>query len=155
MIQPLIEQFKLHSRLFKNVLSGIQEKDAEKRLTDTINHIHFIAGHMLVSRLMLTGNESVKPDERFVSFTKTIDDGVAYPALEEIMNLWEKASVVIVKELEKMTSKDLTKEAPMKFPVEDTTMLGFLSFIIHHEAYHLGQLGLLRKIAGKEAMKYD
>jgi len=34
-------------------------------------------------------------------------------------------------------------------------MNGFLAFLMHHEAYHIGQPGILRKYLGKEAMKYN
>ncbi len=48
----------------------------------------------------------------------------------------------------------LSSPAPAKMPVNDDTLGGMLAFIMHHEAYHIGQLSLLRRILGKEAMKY-
>ena len=49
----------------------------------------------------------------------------------------------------------LASDSPVNVPFGDKTMKGFLAFLMHHEAYHIGQMGILRKYLGNEAMKYD
>ncbi|MGB7490782.1 MAG: hypothetical protein WBN62_10660 [Thermoanaerobaculia bacterium] len=38
------------------------------------------------------------------------------------------------------------------FPFEDPSMAGGIGFLLHHEAYHIGQLALLRKFHRLPAM---
>ena len=48
----------------------------------------------------------------------------------------------------------LGSPAPTKTPIADETLGGMLAFLMHHEAYHIGQMDLLRKYLGKDAMSY-
>ncbi len=49
----------------------------------------------------------------------------------------------------------LRSESPQTFPVDDHTTLDGMVFFLEHEAYHLGQLGFLRKSLGLGSMKYS
>ena len=40
-------------------------------------------------------------------------------------------------------------------PIDDTSVLGLLGFMVQHDSYHLGQLSLLRKHCGLPAMAYS
>jgi len=55
--------------------------------------------------------------------------------------------------LEILTDKILN--SPMEFPLPAfRTHEGLWAFINHHQAYTIGQIGILRRGLGKEAMKY-
>ena len=45
-IQPVVKQFDLHSRLFNNVLEGIEGQAVSERLNEHVNHAQWIAGHL-------------------------------------------------------------------------------------------------------------
>ena len=47
----------------------------------------------------------------------------------------------------------LDAPSPADAPISDT-FGGFPAFLLHHEAYHLGRMGILRKYLGKDAMRY-
>jgi hypothetical protein len=49
-IAPLIEQFKMQSRLFNNVLQDLA-KDYDKRPNEKTNHPAWLAGHVLYARI--------------------------------------------------------------------------------------------------------
>ena len=54
--------------------------------------------------------------------------------------------------LESDSLSDPPLEVDFVFPFEDTTLLGGIGFLLHHEAYHIGQLALLRRIHRMSAM---
>ncbi|HEX9723580.1 MAG TPA: hypothetical protein VGC53_04790 [Vicinamibacteria bacterium] len=42
------------------------------------------------------------------------------------------------------------------FPIEDgKSLLGCITFLLEHEAFHIGQIALLRRYLGLGAMKYS
>jgi uncharacterized damage-inducible protein DinB len=41
-----------------------------------------------------------------------------------------------------------------RFPLEDTSRLGLIAFLAQHDAYHLGQIGFIRRQLGKPPMSY-
>ncbi|WP_372637772.1 hypothetical protein [Fodinibius sp.] len=66
MSTPLMAQFDLHHRLYKNVLDGFTDEETNRRLHgDTkINHVKYLAGHILNSQYgiaQLAHASSVEP----------------------------------------------------------------------------------------------
>ena len=49
-IQPVVKQFELQTRLFNNVLESIEDVKGSERLSDHVNHLQWIAGHLTNSR---------------------------------------------------------------------------------------------------------
>ena len=47
----------------------------------------------------------------------------------------------------------MSAPAPRDFPVPDKTIRGAINFLAYHEAYHLGQMGYLRKWLGKDSLR--
>ena len=45
-------------------------------------------------------------------------------------------------------------EISQRFPIADPTLRGALDFLLHHEAYHIGQMAFLRRCFGLPAMSY-
>jgi uncharacterized damage-inducible protein DinB len=150
----IASQFDLHTRLLRNVLEGISDSAAATQHNPHANHIQFLAGHLVYTRLMLVGYVGLQGDDRFNAFEKNIDPKAAYLPLRDILAKWDEIAGPISAGFSRMTPEDWASEAPFPTPT-GTTMADFLAFLMHHEAYHLGQLGILRKFAGKEAMSYQ
>ena len=83
-----------------------------------------------------------------------MDDLERVPTLGEIREEWLAVSPVLEARLAALTPEDLAGKTTQRFPIDDATLAGTLAFLLHHEAYHLGQLGLLRRAAGLPAMRY-
>jgi hypothetical protein len=152
-------QFDLHTRLFNNVLDSITEADANFRENDRINHIKWVAGHALNTRLTsmakIVGRQ---PDETYAGWFArgvALDPNAKYPPIAEIAAKWKDAAPALSEGIAHIPEEVLSAPAPAKAPIADDTVRGFLSFVISHEAYHIGQLSLLRKLAGKDAMSYN
>ena len=151
-------QFDLHTRLFNNALEGITDPDANSRKDENINHIKWVAGHLLNTRLStlsrMTGGQPDATYEAQFGRGVALDTNASYPPIEEITSKWTGSSAAISEGLTHIPEEVLASAAPVQAPIADNTMRGLLAFLVSHEAYHIGQISLLRKLAGKEAMSY-
>ncbi|MDB5051303.1 MAG: hypothetical protein JWO30_4374 [Fibrobacteres bacterium] len=85
---------------------------------------------------------------------KGMDTSAKYPSMKELTKDWNSISETVITALNAISDEALDKKGPQPVPTGDT--LGdFVSFIIHHEAYTLGQLGIFRRFHGMEPMKYN
>ncbi len=152
-------QFDLQTRLFNNVTDGIGEQEAHLRNSEQINHIKWIAGHMLNTRLSgISKVVGLQSDDTYAAQFgrgKSLDPQAQYPSMEEITARWQATAPAIGAALSNVPEEVLSAKSPVPAPIADDTIRGLLSFLISHEAYHIGQLGILRKLAGKEAMAYN
>lgn len=97
MQKQLLIQFDLHHRLYNNVLAGFTDEETNRRLyNDTkINHIKYLAGHLLNSQYglgMIAGiNPEVKWNDLFAVMGQSqARDDIDYPSLEEIKAEWNQ-----------------------------------------------------------------
>jgi len=155
--QILARQFELHTRLYNNVLEGIDDTAASNRLRDSVNHVTWVAGHILAARWSLNtlaGVDDPNPYEDLFGHGKSIDDAADYPSLDALREKFNSISPRILNALENAPDEVLDSPKPVDVPIADDTMAGMLAFLMHHEAYHIGQLGILRKYITKDAMSY-
>ena len=147
-------QFDLHTRLFNNVLQGIEENESYNRFNNS-NNIKWLAGHLVSTRLLFANFSRLSDDGRFKMFGKGFDSSLDYPTLEIIKSKWNEIAPTISKGLKNLSPDELKEKGVFQTPIGDDNMKNFIEFVIHHEAYHIGQLGILRKQLGKESMKYS
>ena len=152
-------QIDLHTRLLLNATAGISDSESHIRNTEHINNVKWIAGHLLNTRLDLMSKVAgLQPDTTYTAqFGRgnSLDPNATYPPLEEITSKWKETSSAIADGISKMPEEVLASKTPAQTPIPDDTVRGLVSFLLSHEAYHIGQLGLLRKMIGKEAMSYN
>ncbi len=158
-LQPVIESFKLQTRLFRNVIKDITGEHAQAHFAGSPNHIAWITGHLVSTRYMLAsvlGLTEREPYPQLFGSGKGIQDNASYPSMEELGEGWESLAEKIMTRLESLSEVELQSDPPIQTPVSENTLRGFITFIVcHHEAYHLGQLGLLRRYFDYEPMSYS
>ncbi len=151
-------QFDLHTRLFNNVTEGVTEDESGTRKSEQINNMKWIAGHLLNTRLgNLSKVAGLAPDESYnAQFGRgnSYDPNATYPPIDEIKAKWEATAAAISNGISNIPEEVLATKSPVQAPIADDTMRGLVSFLVSHEAYHIGQLGMLRKMIGKEAMSF-
>ncbi len=156
-IKHLINQFNLQTRLFKNVTQEVTEANANKAMNENTNHMAWLVGHTVSTRFMLAGALGLKVQEPFASFFengKGIDRTAKYPSMKELIADWNSISEKITAVLAGLSEEAINTKMPRPVPTGEA--LGdFISFIMHHEAYTIGQLGIYRRFYGMEAMKYN
>ena len=157
-VAPLAEMLRLNTRLFQNCLTGLADEKAQVRPTDGTNSAAFVAAHLASSRyylLSVLGVDQPSPlkgaDDGFNDITKVS----AFPSLAEIRTAWNTAGETLQQRLGVLTPAQLDAPIDPGFPLVSQNQLGIIVFMVQHEGYHLGQLGLLRKHAGLAAMSYD
>lgn len=158
----LLTQFDLHQRLYNNVLTGFTDEETNRRLHDNkkMNHVKYLAGHLLNSQYglaMIAGTHpEVKWNELFAVMGQSeARDDIIYPSIEEIKAEWNGMHEETRNGLEKLTPEMLNHAPPAPFDQVADTVGDLWAFINHHQAYHIGQIGILRRGFGKEPVSYQ
>lgn len=156
-IAPLFEILTLNTRLFRNVLDGVDDAAAERRPGNGTNNAAFIAIHVLDARAYLArmvGVDYHHPFEAELEQVKSIDEMSEFPRLEIVLAAWRELSGLLLAHVAELTEDELRSEAPVEFPVADRSKLGGLAFLLQHESFHIGQLALLRRYLGFGPLSY-
>ena len=159
----LVVLYDLHTKLYKNVLEDISDKDAHNRLNTKANHIAWIAGSLVYERhqlaVLLNSGSYLPPLNRLTNDLfhehKGIQDGITYPSLLEYKSDWEIITPFLRDTLANLSREELAGDDPYAMPREKTTLYDMLVYMIHREAYYIGQIGLYRRLLEYPAMKYQ
>lgn len=163
MKNQLLTQFNLHHRLYNNVLAGFTDEETNRRLHgDTnINHVKYLAGHILNSQYgiaLLANTSSVEPkwNDLFAGAGQSeAKDNFEYPSIETIKAEWNAIHDPIRNKLDTLTPDFLTQKPPAPMDEFAESRGELWAFLNHHVAYHIGQIGILRRGFGKEPMSYQ
>jgi uncharacterized damage-inducible protein DinB len=136
---PILKLYSSNERVFKINFDGITHEESLKEI-NSCNSVNWILGHMVFIRNTILSQLALPPlaDEKM---KEVYGRGVVKPDMNKAMNLdtlkkmYEDSQPFIMQGLERVKEEAL---------LEQLTFMGF------HEAYHLGQIGLLRKMLGKE-----
>ena len=156
-VAPLQSTLRLNTRLLLNCLDGLDEDAGSARPNERTNSIGFIAAHLVDARHLLArviGLAAPPPYAGVLESARTIDDVAVVPSLAETRIIWGEISERVDAALPGLTAEALDAPAPQRYPLEDRTVLGAIAFLMQHDAYHIGQLALLRKFHGASAMRY-
>lgn len=139
MTAPVLKVFMGNGRAFGLNMGDITHEESIRQF-ENCNTINWITGHILVNRssiLVSLGLPAIT-DDSFKSIydrgAKMMDISVAKP-YEELKKLFTESQQPLMAGIEKVTNAEVLEK---------------LAFGGFHEAYHVGQLGLLRKLTGKE-----
>jgi hypothetical protein len=138
----VIHHFSLSYRVAVRNLEGISEDDARVTPQGGGNSMYWVARHILSTRDRLfpaLGQKPVLPSE-----TSTI---------EELRTAFGESQDRLVNGIRSLTDDKLAADAPFSPTGGPLRPLGeFLLTCAFHEAYHTGQLGILRRVIGKEGV---
>ncbi len=158
-LTPLADILRLNTRLYRNCLAGLSDELACQRPAGRgpTNSAAFVAAHLVDSRyylLGLLGSKQTSPLKGATGGFNDINQVTSYPPLPEIQAAWTTAGDALDRQLAQTRTAQLDAPFDPGFPIDNKSLLGVLVFLVQHESYHLGQLGLLRKHAGLPAMAY-
>ena len=151
------EILRSNTKLFRNCLHGMTQQQAEGRAPSEANSALWVAAHMVKARyglLKWLGAERPNPLPAALMAAKSIDDVHAWPPVADVLAAWADASHALRDRLAAMTAAQLSTPVDVRFPVFEQTTFALLTFMVQHDTYHLGQLSMLRKIAGLPGMSY-
>ena len=79
-------------------------------------------------------------------------DSSQYPTIHEIRRVYDDVFTAAQREMEGYTEQQLTASVPMPYAVY-ANKLGSILFCPFHEMLHAGQIGLLRRMLGKDPLR--
>lgn len=154
-VAPLYEIFKFNTRFYLNALDGMDDDQAGWRAGDKTNSPAYIALHILDTRHSLLRVAGVQRGHKFSNVAKEArgkPDFTDFPSLDQLREEWKGVTGDARALLARLTDAELNQPVEVPMPLEDKTLLGYVSFAMMHESYHIGQLSLLRKQVGLSAM---
>ena len=157
-LEPLAAILRTNTRLMLNCLEGVDDALAHRRMDDRTNHLAFLGAHLVGARAYLAGlagGDGTDPFHESLGAANSIDEVEAFPTLVEIQAGWADVTTRVMAALEAVESEALAEAPPFQFPIDDATILGGIAFLVQHDSYHIGQMVLLRKHWGLDAMSYD
>jgi uncharacterized damage-inducible protein DinB len=156
-VAPLHAILELNTDLLLNCLDGLSDEEALQRLAGGGNTVAFLAAHLTDTRHFLArrlGHPLANPLSRYLAEASSIDDIVEWPTVAEQRDWWRAVSRHLCAVVAARTPEELRRANVHRFPMEDSTELGLIAFLVQHDSYHIGQVGFLRRQLGKTAMTY-
>lgn len=152
----LSDQLSYNHRVLEINTEGLTHDDSLAAPSGGGNSLNWVLGHVVASRngmLKLLGREPIWGKERAAPYDRGSDPIAAETALPlaEIKADYAASQQTILAALGELSDQDLGASSPISFFKGDAETVGSaLAAFIFHEAYHLGQTGILRRVAGKE-----
>ena len=156
-----IEMLRGQAHTINNILrlnlEGINHEESLHQPLSGVNCLNWVLGHLLFvyqQVLPLLGKEPVTVKaslERYRRGSAPLDDPAEAVSWSELTAAWEEAVKKVNAGLASLSPETLDSPAPFspsKNP--DETVRSLLALILFHQAYHAGQTGLLRRLAGKK-----
>jgi uncharacterized damage-inducible protein DinB len=150
--QHLIRFFDIHQWIFAQHAAGITHEESCRTFAGGGNSLNWVLGHIAVSRdnaLALLDEPRLWTPQETAPYAQG-GAGPAGPAdaraLSEILAALERSHAILKGRLETTSAADLDR------PLEKETLGARLAFLQFHESYHAGQVGLLRRLLGKEGV---
>jgi len=145
-------QFGVGAFVLERNLAGVTNEESLRRPQPGGNTMNWIVGHVVRTRnqaLALLGATPLFDDADFEGYGA----GVSKPrtlGLDELKRRFDALGPVLGRALEHATAQHLSSPAPFSPTNNPNETVGtLLASIAFHEAYHLGQTGLSRRLLGK------
>ncbi len=146
------------------LLDGLEDADWFWTPTQTCTHIAWQIGHLAMAQYGLAlfrqrGRQEVDTTLMTSSFRKRFSKGSTpqadasqYPAPSEIRQVLDRVYEQVMTELPQIADESL--DEPIDPPhAAFATKYGALLFAANHEMLHAGQIGLLRRLQGKNPIR--
>ena len=163
-LELAIKQISFAQSYTLELLEDIDDADWFAVPEGATTHVAWQVAHLAMARYGLClfrqrGRADVDRDLLPRGFVKSYGKGsTPDPAPEnnlsptEIRDIYEKVSQQALAEMEGFSDEQLNESIDMPYAVYPTK-LGCLIFCSHHEMLHAGQIGLIRRLLGKEPVR--
>lgn len=146
-------RFVFNGKLLEMIVEGFGAPDWSRRPGERGgNTAHWILGHIVTTRrhLMRKLGAEVPEDAWEASFAQNSRGGAGeeLPPTSDLAAEFKAGGPPLARLLKKLTPKRSSEEWGGAFPDGGKTIADGARFLYFHETYHLGQLGLIRRICG-------
>ena len=163
-LQIAIDQIKFARDYTRQLLDDVATDEWFRMPAEGVTHLAWQVGHLAMAQYALTmmrlrGKEPADADfitndflRAFKKGSAPVGDAAAYPSIDEIRNVFDRVYERGLAELAEYSEEDLNEELPTPHALFNTK-LGSVFFCSNHEMMHAGQIGLLRRLLGKEPLR--
>ncbi len=147
----LMMNFHTNHWVLSKHAAGISQEQSVARSDEGGNSFNWVLGHIVASRndiFALLGEPPVWNEADaapYVRGSHELDPAAARPLTAILADL-DRSQEQLTARLERLTAAELATVRG------DSTIGKQLAFLQFHETYHVGQTGLLRRLAGKEGV---
>jgi uncharacterized damage-inducible protein DinB len=149
-IEALQKLYGINHRALELNVEGLSHEDSLIQPPRGGNCLNWVAGHVVANRNFILGLVGEQPiwseadAEPYKRGSAPITDGSRARKFEQIVADFARSQERLRAALGKISEQDLEQKKG------NETVGDSLRFLQFHEAYHIGQMGLLRRMAGKE-----
>ncbi len=147
---------KITDQIVRRNLEGISQNESLVQPIPAGNCINWIFGHMvwvcdevlpLLKQQSVVGVEAL---QRYARGAAPLEKPTEAIDLRELTRIWDQAMLRMDAGFASLTAEDLDAVSPIS-PNNNSseTIRSFFGLVAFHQAYHAGQLGVLRRIVGK------
>jgi len=156
-LDGLLRILELNTRLFESCLEGISDEAARRKPNPESNSVAFLACHLVDARAYLArliGAERATDLHDSIPTYLAVVEHQDEPPVSQVVSAWSTAGKLLRTRLVSLRAEDLTAPSPETVTTNDPTLFGAIAFLLHHEAYHIGQIAFARKYFGVGSMGY-
>ena len=162
--QLAMEQIKFARDYVSSLLVEIDEVDWFRLPAGAPTHLAWQVGHLAMAQygLCLFRQRGRKPEDlelipskfrkQYSRGTTPDPDPTDQPSPGELREIFDRIHQQCLLEIPTLTAETLNEPVDMPYAVYPTK-LGALFFSSHHEMIHAGQIGLLRRLLGKQPVR--
>src|SRR5262249_44856015 len=142
--------FDLNHLTLKQNTAGLCHEDSLIQPQPEGNCLNWVLGHIVAGRneaLRLLGKTPIWSEAEtnlYKRGSSPITGSNRAEPLEKLLADLDLSQELLIEELNNISQEGLSA------PARDKTVGEYLAILHFHEAYHAGQIGLLRRLAGKE-----
>jgi uncharacterized damage-inducible protein DinB len=150
----LAVQLRMNDFILRSNAEDVTHEESLVRAVPGSNNINWLVAHVVATRcavLPALRQESVWSDEQIARYRRGVplaEDAQHLP-FDEILRAFRATQERILAGVASASRKDFDGPAPFAPGGGPETLGTLLMKIAIHEAYHLGQTGILRRVAGK------
>jgi hypothetical protein len=152
-VAPLIAEFSRNKLILGHILADFTEEEI-RRTTGGGNPALWILGHIAMVRLSLGRRIGLESDTRYweSAFGKGSDAAAPLPNVskDSLLAEIEAGHGPLMNQISGLSAEQLSGDSGRQYPDGGNDVYGMIAFLAWHEAYHLGQLGLIRSCLGKQ-----
>jgi hypothetical protein len=154
-LEHLTRGFRFNEKVLGGVTSGLEGEDWLRRACPEASHAYWVLGHIAISRRsLLRGLGKDLPQEpwesTFARGSKPCRELTVAPSL--LAEDFNSSGRLLQEWLGSLDEKEASSPYVRKLPDGAQTKEEAVRFYLWHESYHLGQLGILRKVCGKPGL---
>lgn len=156
-LKALTDQARIIARALEVNVEGVTHEQSLIEPRPAGNCINWVVGHMALEYeriLPLLDEQPHLPADalqRYARGSTPLMDPAEHAQAwrwEDLLEAWRGTSSRFLSALEALPAERLAE--PLDASKPDRTVADRIGFLLFHQAYHAGQLGLLRRVVGKE-----